>query len=170
MIKFSTILAFIIVLLVAPAKAATVLPDPVSTVAAISPTPSPNLLHSLSTMKNKQVEKMIGRKLVFKEKVALQLLRWKHFDPDPGEVTHSKKGQTSKILGIIALGALLFFPLGTLVCGILAVVFGTQAKKANPNDKDAKTGTVLGIVALGLFLLLLLLVIAVFAAYYGAWG
>lgn len=170
MIKFSIILAFVIFLLVVPTKAATIMPESVLINTPVSPSPSLDFLHSLSSMKNRQVEKMIGRKLVFKEKVALQLLRWKHFGPDPGELTHSKKGQTSKILGIVALGALLIFPLGTLVCGILAIVYGTQAKKENPNDKDAKTGTILGIIALGLFLVLILLVIAVFAAFYGGWG
>ena len=113
----------------------------------------------------KQVQELLGRKLTLKEKFALKILRWKQAKAEPEPQTSSKKGRTSKVLGIVALGAIVIFPLATLVCGILAIVFGQQAKKINPDDKDAKAGVVMGIIAVGLFVLAVVAVIAYLSAF-----
>ena len=133
-------------------------------------TPTHPLLN-IATAKAKDIEKLLGRKLKLKEKLAIKLFQWKYKKgltakkvDDPG-----KKGKTAMILGIISIAALLvpYLAIAAIPCAILAIIFGSKAKKADPDNGQAKAGVILGIVTLGLFALALIVVIAVLAS--GFW-
>ncbi len=119
-------------------------------------------LKLLAKMSFKQIESYLGRKLKFKEKLALTLLKYKvkHGLKTNDEPT-SKKGRTSLTLGILALVTLFLFPLATIPLGILAITNGNEAKKINPNDSNAKTGVILGIISLSLIVLAIIAILAV---------
>ncbi len=131
-------------------------------------TPPSDVPLSLTTMKVKQVENLLGRKLSFKEKLALKVYKWKeksHIKAEDG--VKSKKGKTAMILGIIAV-SVLFIPyvgIATIPLAILAIIFGNQAKKADPNDGQAKAGVILGWVALGLVVLAIIIALAFLSLY-----
>lgn len=130
-----------------------------------------------ATLKIKEVEKLVGRKLTFKEKVAVKLYQWKirkqaragMRKPDPD------KGKTAMIFGIAGL-ALLFLPipylngLGAIISIILALVLGYQAKRANPNDKKAKTAIILGWIGVGVIIAAIIILLATFSSLTGGWG
>ncbi len=131
-------------------------------------TPQTDAPVSLKSMKVKQIENLLGRKLSFKEKLALKIYKWKEKSKTKAEDgTKSKKGKTSMILGIIALGVLVipYVGIATIPLAILAIVFGNQAKKEDPNDGQAKAGVILGWVALGLVLLALIVALAYLSAF-----
>jgi hypothetical protein len=121
----------------------------------------------LSSLKVREVQRALGRKLTLKEKLSLFIL--KH----AGKKASSKKGNTAMIFGIIGLGLLvlgLFVPyiiLGAIVAAIIAVVLGSVARKTDPSDKKAMAGLLLGWITLGLAVLFLLLAFIYFAS--GAW-
>ncbi|HEX4876890.1 MAG TPA: DUF4190 domain-containing protein [Chitinophagaceae bacterium] len=122
----------------------------------------------LSNLKIKEAEKLLGRKLKLKEKIALKAFQWKlKKGIYPGKAGEkSSKGNTSLILGIIAVGSL-FIPYASIAaipCAILAIIFGNQAKKINPNDGQAKAGVILGWVSIGLLILAVILVVAILAS------
>ena len=139
----------------------------VSVEAGIAPKldPEQNVTQPQSKLQHKQLQVLLGRKLSLKEKVALKIFRWKQVKAEPDPEDSSRKGRTAKTLGIIALAALLIFPLATLVCGILAIVFGAQAKKINPDDRNAKAGIIMGIIALGVLVLFVAALIVLISAY-----
>lgn len=128
---------------------------------------------NITTAKIKEVEKFLGRKMKLKEKIGFKILQHKL----KKQSTHkngekdSDKGKTAMIFGIIAISCLVvpFLGFASIPLAILAIVFGNQAKKANPNDSKAKTGVILGWVTLGLVLLALVLVVAILATWSG-WG
>ena len=137
---------------------------------AISVGSTVKALQMLKTMSNKQMQTLVGRKLSFKEKVSLFILKKSkgfRIESKDEEKVQTKKGKAAFILGICALAGLVipFVVILSLPAAILAVVFGSQAYKANKNDKQAKTGMILGIIFLGLFVLALLLVVALVAFY-----
>ena len=127
--------------------------------------PKQNVTQPQSKLQPKQLQELLGRKLTLKEKVALKIFRWKQVKAEPDPKDSSRTGRTAKTLGIIALAALLIFPLATLVCGILAIVFGQQAKKINPDDRNAKAGIIMGIIALGVLVLFVAALIVLISAY-----
>ena len=136
----------------------------------ITENPIPSFLN-ISSLKIKQVEKLLGKKLTLKEKIAFKVFQWKlKSKKTPQSDEPSKKGKTAMILGIIAIGSLFlpYIAIAAIPCAILAIVFGTQAKRENPHDGKAKTGIVLGIITLGLIVLLILLVLAFLSAFH--WG
>lgn len=114
----------------------------------------------IASLKVKDLQKMLGRKLTLKEKVSFFILKQK--------VRHKAKesnsdGQSAFIVGLVALGLLvigLFVPyviVGSLVAAILAIVMGSMTKKKNPDDPKAKAGQLLGWITLGLIALLLII-------------
>ena len=118
----------------------------------------------LSSMKVREVEKLLGRKMKFKEKLSFKAFQWSIkkgiYPGKPSE--KSKKGNTALILGIVAIASL-FIPylnIASIPCAILAIIFGNQAKKANPDDGQAKAGVILGWVTLGLIILATIIVVA----------
>lgn len=122
----------------------------------------------LSSMKVREVEKLLGRKMKFKEKLSFKAFQWSIkkgiYPGKPSE--KSKKGNTALILGIVAIASL-FIPylnIASIPCAILAIIFGNQAKKANPDDGQAKAGVILGWVTLGLIILATIIVVAWFSS------
>ncbi len=129
---------------------------------------------NITTAKVKDVEKLLGRKLKLKEKIALKALQWKLKKgiPNKKKDEGSNKGKTAMILGIIAI-ACLAIPIASIASiplAILAIVFGNQAKRENPNDGKAKAGVILGWVTLGLIVLAVTLIVVAFAAWGWGWG
>ncbi len=130
---------------------------------------TPEMLSKFATLKIKEIEKVAGRKLTFKEKITIKVYQWqikKRKNSFPKE-RKADKGNTSFILGIVGLVSLVLPYIGILAaipCAILAIVFGNQAKKINPDDRQAKTGVILGWITLGLLVLFTLLIIALLAS------
>lgn len=130
---------------------------------------TPEVLAKFATLKIKEIEKLAGRKLTFKEKIAVKVYQWKIKKIKtlsfPKE-RKSDKGNTAFILGIVGLVSLLIPYLGIVAipCAILAIIFGNQAKKINPDDRHAKTGAILGWITLALIVLFILLIIAILAS------
>jgi hypothetical protein len=123
-----------------------------------------NSIKKLLAMPISEIEKLANRKLTFKEKLGVKILKLKYKQalkkPDEEQ---SKKGKTALTLGIIALASLFIFPLTTVPLGILAITNAKKALKINPNDSDAKAGKIIGIVALCFFGLLLITLFAYLA-------
>ena len=146
--------------------AAAVYPPPVN-LTADRPVPHDVLLKKITSLKIKDLQKLAGKKLTLKEKIAFLILkeRLKHKTGD-----NQSKGQTALIFGIGAVALLiigLFVPfviLGSLVSAILAIVVGTVAHKKDRSDNNALVGKLLGWITLGLIALLFLLVIVVIAS------
>ena len=134
-----------------------------------------NRLPGITKVKIKTLEKILGRKLKLKEKAAIKLYQWKvrkgiHF---PREESNPNKGRTAMILGIVAIASL-FIPyvnIASLPCAILAIIFGNQARKADPKDSKALTGVILGWVTIGIFILAVAILIIVLSSWtMGGWG
>jgi hypothetical protein len=125
------------------------------------------VLKKITTMKVKDVQKIIGRKLTLKEKIGFWLLK-KKLKKQAGD--GSKLGETSYILGFVALGLLiagLFLPfviLGSIVAAVLAIVFGSMAGKRDPADRKGYAGRLMGWITLGLIVALLLILVAIFSS------
>ena len=132
---------------------------------ASAPVPSPALFTRVSTMKEKDLRKQLGRKLTIKEKIAFFLLKKKAKKMAKEE---SKTGENAFVAGLIAIGLLvtgLFFPpllIGSLVAAIVAVSSGSKALRIDRMDKKARTGRLLGWISIiSLVVLLILFIIAV---------
>jgi hypothetical protein len=130
-----------------------------------------NPLQHFASLSIKDVQKMVGRKLKLKEKIAIKVfqLKIKKGIIDEKANQRKDKGETAMIFGIIALASLLIpIPyiggLASLVSTVLALVLGYQAKKENPNNKKARTAIVLGWITVGLYVLAAALVIAIIAS------
>jgi hypothetical protein len=140
------------------------LPQPVYTTTY----PSEEAYKKLTSLKIKEVQKLIGRKLTFKEKLSLLIL--KHTSKGKAQ---GSKGSTALGFGISAVALILlglFVPYIILLAvpaAILAIVLGNKAKKQDPSDKKAQAGVTLGWIAVGA--LALIIVAAVIVASSGAW-
>lgn len=134
----------------------------------VSPTNQISINHvpQLGTLKVKDIEKKLGRKLSIKEKIAFFIIKKSNAEKNPGK--------TALIFGIVGAALLLiglFVPyviLGSLAAAIVAVVIGSGAKKQNPDDKRARAATLLGWITLGAIALLVILAAIVIAAWGGA--
>ena len=121
----------------------------------------------LTSLKIKEIQKLIGRKLTLKEKISLLIL--KH---TTRKATQSKKGNTALIFGIVGIGLLiigLFVPfvlLASIAGAIVAIILGSNAKKIDPSDGKARAAVLLGWITLGAIALLLILAAIVVAS----WG
>jgi len=129
------------------------LPKPVNTIIY----PPEVAYKKLTSLKIKEVQKLIGRKLSFKEKISFLIL--KHASK---KETKSDKGSTALGFGIAAIATVaigLFIPYVILIApiaAILAIVLGNKAKKHDPSNKKAHTAVTLGWVTLGIFALIVI--------------
>ncbi len=138
--------------------------SPSVTAAADRPVPNDVLLKKISSLKIKDLQRLTGKKLTLKEKIAFLILkkRLKHKTGD-----NQSKGQTALIFGIGAIALFiigLFVPfviLGSLVSSILAIVVGTVARKKDRSDNNALVGKLLGWITLGLIALLFILAVII---------
>jgi len=119
----------------------------------------------LASLKTKEIQKIIGRKLTFKEKISLLVL--KHTFKKEAQ---TKKGNTALIFGIVGVGLLLiglfvpFVILGAIAAAIVAIVLGSSAKRLDPSDGKAQAGVLLGWITLGAIALLLIIATIVIAS------
>ena len=136
-------------------------------------TTSPHLLN-LSTLKIKEVEKLLNRKLKLKEKIGLKLFQWQIRNELRSKKADSKAnlGKTAMILGIVGIGLLIvpYLAIASIPCAILAIIFGYKARKANKNDGKALAGIILGWVTLGLILLAIALIVIILSTFTWGWG
>ncbi len=129
----------------------------------------PESIYSLiASMKVKDVQKKLGRKLTLKEKIGFLFLK-KQMKKKAEE--ESKQGKSAFAMGLASIGLLAFAlflwpPLlvGAIITSILAIVFGTMATKDNPKDKKGVAGKIIGWIVLGLIVILVVAVIAAFAS------
>lgn len=134
--------------------------------------PSPSLLTKLSTWKEKDVRKQLGRKLTLKEKIAFFFLKKKARKMAKEE---GKTGESAYVAGILAIGLLvagmLFPPLliGSFIAAIVAIASGSKALKIDPGNKKAKTGRLLGWITMIIFVLILIAAILVIALLTSFW-
>jgi hypothetical protein len=154
-----------------------ILPEPAKPAPAGTAIIPADALTSFSKLKMKEVEKLLGRKLTFKEKVAVKIYQWKLRKNIPAKFRKgdADKGKTAMIFGIAGL-VFLFLPvpylggLGAIISIIMALVLGYQAKKANPNDKKAKTAIILGWIGVGVIIAAIILLVAILSSWSGGWG
>ncbi len=132
---------------------------------------NPPELLNISTLKIKEVEKLLGRKMKLKEKIAFKLFQWKLKNESNRKKGDSgvDKGKTAMILGIVGIGLLLipYVAIAALPCAILAIIFGNKARKENQNDGRAKAGIILGWVTIGLIVLAIALLFIILASWGG---
>lgn len=152
-------------------KPAVVVLPPVNVDLAIDPPKNALPIDKIASMKTQEAEKLLGRKMTLKEKIAFKITQYKIKkaikDKEKGKTS---KGQTAFILSLISL-CILFIPylaIASIPLAIVGIVMGAQAKKVNPNDKKAQTAIILGIITLGLVVLALIFVLAVLASW-GGW-
>lgn len=128
--------------------------------------PQEEVLRKFTSLKIKEVQKLIGRKLTLKEKISFMILKATSKRKDK-----TNQGGTALAFGIVALATLvigLFVPyviIVALVAAILAIVFGSMAKKQDPNDKKAHGGVILGWITLALIALFLIAAAIVVASW-----
>jgi hypothetical protein len=126
----------------------------------------------IASLRIKDIQKSIGRKLTLKEKVSFIIIKQK--------LRHQKKeslngGDVSLILGIASLAfiALYFFVPFSLILaiasGIIAIVTGHRARKKDPANKNAKIGKLLGWVTVGLITAFFIAILIAFASI-GSWS
>ena len=113
-------------------------------------------------MKTADIEKVIGRKLKFKEKLALKILSFKN-KKTSSEYVSSEEGIRAKRLGTLSLIFFLIWPL-SIVLAIKAIIKADKVLKKNPHDDAAKQGKSRGIMSLILFPLVLILALSTFLA------
>jgi hypothetical protein len=121
----------------------------------------------LASLKVKEIQKLIGRKLTIKERISLLVLKHSFNQ----KIKEDKQGSTAFGFGIAALAMLiigLFVPyviLGSLVAAILAIVLGSVEKKRDRSDRKAQAAVLLGWITLGVIALLLIVAAIVVAAW-----
>ncbi len=158
-----------------PAATAVIVP-PAS--AAIIPVKS--VYERLASLRVKELQKMIGRRLTLKEKIGFWLvkknirsqLKKGVLNPSPFPLLQKVKlkkdparagetnspGQTAFVFGLLAIGLLLvglFVPyviFGSLVSAILAIAIGTSAYKKDSSDSKAHMAKLIGWITLGVIL------------------
>jgi len=122
---------------------------------------------NIATLKIKDIQKIVGRKLTLKEKIGFTILKHK---VKRQSKNNQKKGQTALIFGIVGLGLFLiglfvpFVILGSLVAAIVAIVIGSSGAKEDSNSK-ARAGKLLGWITLALIGLLFIVAAIVLASW-----
>ena len=128
----------------------------------------PITAEKIASMKMKEAEKILGRKLTFKEKLSFKLAQFKiKKEIKAKEKGKSSKGQTAFILSLIGLG-ILFIPylaIASIPLAIIAIVQGSKAKKEVPHDGKAQAAVIIGIVTLGLIAIAIIVAIAWLSAW-----
>jgi flagellar biosynthesis protein FlhB len=134
--------------------------------------PVEGMYKKIDSQKVKDIQKLIGRKLTLKERIAFFILKQKlrHI---PKETTN--EGEIALIFGIAAVSLLvlsLFFPflmIASLIASIIAIITGSVTKKREPGNQKAKTGKMLGLITLAIIAILFIILLVVFASL-GTWS
>lgn len=180
-VPLSLLFYVLFVFFIPEAKAAAL---PVTTITE----PAPSLIDKLSSLTLKEAQQLAGRKFTLKKKIGFWLFKkqirkgsekgfsgalfnkilrkkGKKADDDDSE------GKMAFGLGITALGTLLlglFVPYVagfSLIAAIMAIVFGSIAKKKNPDSKKGKIGKLLGWITVGLIIAAVTVVIVAIASW-----
>ncbi|HEY0434847.1 MAG TPA: hypothetical protein VGC95_13320 [Chitinophagaceae bacterium] len=117
------------------------------------------------------LEKLTGKKLTFKQKIAVRLVELSGRRPfaKPEQYDVQANARLALIFGIVGLAALLipYVALVALPCALVALLVGYAVRRRDPFNRKARAATILGWITLGIFTLALLIVIAVLATF--AW-
>jgi hypothetical protein len=137
--------------------------------------PAPGItlpLEKIASMTIKETEKIFGRKLTIREKIAFKIAQHKIKKVVRSQAEGKEsKGQTAFILSLIGL-CLLIVPyanIASLPLAIIGLTMGIKAKKENPKDTKAQTAIILSIVTLGLIVLGVIAIIIWLAAWSSWW-
>jgi hypothetical protein len=118
-------------------------------------------LNKIASLKSNEVEKILGRKLTLKEKIAFKIAQLKFKkELKPNKEGPSSKGERAFTISLISL-CILILPFGILMSIPLAIIgmtMGTKARKENKNDGKAKTAIILSSISLALIVLTAILV------------
>jgi hypothetical protein len=131
--------------------------------------PQGNVYQKIASLKLKDFQKLIGRKLTLKEKIGFLVLKSKIKHRGKAATT---QGHTAMVFGILAIGLFvlgLFVPyviIGSFVASIVAIISGSVALKRDKNDRKAFVGKLLGWITLGLIALILILAVI----WLSSWG
>lgn len=119
----------------------------------ISSKPTPVSKADFLKMTVKDLEKLSGRKLKLKEKVAFKLiqLKAKKEIKTKEKVNYSKRSKTAFLLSILSLVTLIVIPV-SVTLAIISIILASKSLKENNEDKKARTAMGLSILALGLIL------------------
>lgn len=122
----------------------------------------------LSRYSVKEIEKIAGRKLSFKEKIAVKLYKsnpslYNKYVDSTEEKKMENKALWAKWLGIGSLIGLFVPGLNVLAlpAATIAIVFGTATIDKVKNKKNSRQGITFGIITLAVILLLVLLVVII---------
>lgn len=122
----------------------------------------------------KELEKLTGKHLSFKEKITFKFLKWKlkrHLKQRPEKLSDGKFDKLGRMSMIFGIGAfvLVFLPFATFLAipaALLAIILGA----VSINKVKNKTNSIIGIVLGSALLILLLIAIAVFVSIFsGPW-
>jgi len=122
---------------------------------------SPSLLQkgmiaSLLSLKPQDITRLTGKKLSLGEKIVLNFFRYKlkRQLQHTGKKEVKASGKTAFILGLTGLLCIFipYFILASIPLAVLAIVIGSKARKADPHNRKAKTGIILGVITLGIIL------------------
>ena len=123
-------------------------------------------LDHFSRLSMKEIQKLAGRKLTLKEKIAIKFVQWKtkkQVRKGRADET-SKLGRTAFLCSILAI-AVLGIPMVGLMLSplfiIAALILGYKARRENPNDRKARSAITIAWVALAVFAVITTIVIAI---------
>jgi len=134
------------------------------------------LYKKIISMKVKDFQEKLGRKLTLKEKVGFFILKQKakHGLKKTTKNPEEKSSQGSTAFGIAILALVLFaigffvpaLWIGSIITSIIAIVMGTSAYKMNPKDMKAHSAKLMGWIVLGLLALLALIAVIVVSSWW----
>lgn len=134
--------------------------------------PYEKLYGRISSLKIKDVQRSIGRKLTLKEKIGFLIAKHQFRHRSSEDKALGKAAFTFALIGLGLLVLGLFVPyviIGSIVAAILAVALGATAYKENHSDKKAHAAKIIGWLTLGiiaLFALIAAIVIATWTSWF----
>jgi hypothetical protein len=121
-------------------------------------------------MSPKEIEKMTGRHMNFKERMAFKILKWKMKSklfkaPDPADNKYDRMGKWSFLLGVGAfvIGLVRVLSILSIPAAILAIVLGAISLKKAHKRTFSLLGIILGIAFFVLLAILIAAVLTIFS-------
>lgn len=157
--KYITSIVFFVLCMVVKGKTIPVVINTVNETLVVKEDLTPNkLLSQIINIKPHDITRLTGKKLSVKEKIALEVLKYK-----ANRQLHRSargnapdNGKTALILGLIGLIGLCIpvLNIASIPLAILAITIGSKAKKEDRYNKKARTAITLGIITLGLLVII----------------
>ncbi|MEO5944413.1 MAG: hypothetical protein ABIP30_10270 [Ferruginibacter sp.] len=133
---------------------------------------SDSSLYLLTHLSIKEIQLLSGRKLTFKEKIALKIYKsnpgfFNRFTDSTDQKKLENKARWAKRLGIGSLISLFipFVDILALPAAIIAIVFGKATQNKVKNKRDSKQGITFGIITIGAILLMVTLIIIILSSF-----